>query len=192
MLDQGESKGNGTKYFMSDHAATILKKLPEGMRSTAINVRRALRQCLPALAVLVAAACMGQGAAFAQVTVDGTLNISEGYGSPLTTQTINTGFGDNISSSGTSGGGSELDAIYASSTNGYLYLFISGNVQANGNNIDIFIANGQSGGQQVLQIGGSPSEAGMNGSTFSPGFASNLIFTFTNSATILSAHLIDL
>lgn len=130
--------------------------------------------------------------ASAQVTVDGTLNNAEGYGSPLATQTINTGFGDNASSNGSSGGGSELDAVYGVTTNGYLYLFIAGNVQANGNNIDIFLADEQSGGQQVLQIGGSPAEAGMNGSTFSTGFTPKLMFSFTNSASTLRVHRVDL
>ncbi len=126
------------------------------------------------------------GSACAQVTVDGTLSNLEGYGAPLATQTINTGFGDNTSSSGTSSGGSELDAVYTLATNGYLYLFIAGNLQANGNNINVFIADGQPGGQSVLEIGGSPGEAAMNGSTFSPGFNPNLLLTFTNSATTLS------
>src|SRR5580698_9269497 len=89
----------------------------------------------------------------AQVSVDGTLNYSEGYGSPLASQTVNTGFGDNSSdTSGRSGGGSELDAIYGVVYNGYLYLFIAGNVEANGNNINIFISDGQPGGQNVLEI----------------------------------------
>lgn len=125
--------------------------------------------------------------AYAQVTVDGTLNSSEGYGGPLATQTINTGFGDNTSdTSGNSSGGSELDAVYSVATNGYLYLFIAGNVQANGNNINIFIADGQAGGQHTLNIGGSAGETAMNNSVFSPGFNANLMFTFTNSATTLS------
>jgi hypothetical protein len=124
--------------------------------------------------------------AHAQVTVDGTLSGTEGYGAPLATQTINTGFGDNTSSSGSSNGGSELDAVYTVGTNGYLYLFIAGNLQANGNNIEVFIADGQPGGQQVLEIGGSPGETAMNGSTFSAGFNPNLLLTVTNSATVLA------
>lgn len=64
--------------------------------------------------------------AYAQVIVGGTLSGTEGYGAPLATQTINTGFGDNTSSSGSSSGGSELDAVYSAATNGYLYLFIAG------------------------------------------------------------------
>jgi len=125
--------------------------------------------------------------AHAQVTIDGTLNNSEGYGNPLAAQTINTGFGDNSSdTSGNSSGGSELDAIYGMVSDGYLYLFIAGNVQANGNNINVFIADEQAGGQHTLEINGSPGEAAMNGSTFSSGFSPNLMFTFTNSSRILS------
>ena len=148
-------------------------------------------QVLPALIRLL---IIGGWAATAeaQITVDGALSGSEGYGAALATQTINTGFGDNTSSGGTSSGGSELDAIYSLANNGYLYLFIAGNLEANGNNIEIFIADGQAGGQQVLQIGGSPGEAAMNGSTFSPGFTPNLIYTFTNSSTILAVSQIIL
>lgn len=123
---------------------------------------------------------------YGQVTVDGTLNPSEGYGNPVAVQTVNTGFGDNTSSNGASSGGSELDAVYAIATNGYLYLFIAGNVQNNGNNIDVFIAGGQSGSQHILEIGGSPGEAAMNGSTFCAGFNPNLMLTFIVSNTTLS------
>lgn len=122
-----------------------------------------------------------------QVTVDGTLNYPEGYGCPLSSETINTGFGDNNSdTSGNSSGGSELDACYGVVYNGCLYLFISGNLQANGNNINIFIADGQSEGQHVLEINSSSAEAAMNGSVFSPGFNPNLLLTITNSASVLS------
>ena len=128
--------------------------------------------------------------ACAQITVDGILNNSEGYGSPLATQTINTGFGDNTTdTSGNSSGGSELDAVYGLVTNGYLYLFIAGNVQANGNNINVFIADGQAGGQHTLEIGGSPSETAMNGSAFSPGFNANFMFTFTVTSTNSAVNL---
>jgi len=143
----------------------------------------------PILWVLSLSLGLGWWAASARagITIDGSLSSSEGYGSPLSTQTINTGFGDNISdSSGNSSGGSELDALYAVVTNGYLYLFIAGNLQANGNNIGVFIADGQAGGQPVLEIGGSPAEAAMNGSTFSAGFHPNLLFSFTNSVATLS------
>jgi glycosidase len=149
-----------------------------------LKIKTVQRICIFLLLAAVTEPAMS---VYSQVVVDGTLNSSEGYGSPWTTQTINTGFGDNNSdTSGSSGGGSELDAVYSTSTNGVLYLFISGNVQANGNNINVFIDDGQPGGQQILEIGGSPGEAAMNGSIFSPGFKANLMFTFTNSASLLS------
>ena len=140
-------------------------------------------QKLPVLILLISIVGL-VSTAHAQVTVDGTLNGTEGYGAPLATQTINTGFGDNTSSSGSSSGGSELDAVYSVATNGYLYLFIAGNVQANGNNIEVFIADGQAGGQQVLEITGSPAEASMNGSTFSTGFTPNLLCLLSQTAPL--------
>jgi hypothetical protein len=82
--------------------------------------------------------------AYAQVTVDGTLSGTEGYGAPLATQTINTDFGDNTSSSGSSSGGSELDAVYSAATNGYLYLFIAG-IAVGFNNKNTAGVNGTSG-----------------------------------------------
>jgi glycosidase len=122
----------------------------------------------------------------AQVVVDGILNSSEGYGSPLATQTINTGFGDNSSDlTGNSNGGSELDAVYGVVTNDCLYLFIAGNIQANGNNLNIFIATGPA-GQHVLEIGGSSPKVAMNGSIFSIGFNPSLMFSFTNNVSALS------
>lgn len=123
----------------------------------------------------------------AQIIVDGTLSSSEEYGDPLSTQTINTGFGDNASdTSGKSNGGSELDAAYGVVRNGYVYLFIAGNLEANGNNINVFIANGQSDGQQTLEIGGSSAVTMMNGSIFSPRFNPNFMLTVTNSSGVLS------
>jgi glycosidase len=120
-----------------------------------------------------------------QPVVDGTLNGSEGYGSPLAVQTINTGFGDNSNGSGLATG-SELDAVYGFIANGKLNLFIAGNVQGNGNNIDVLIADGRAGGQPALAINAPAPQAAMNGSSFSPGFVPNFLFTFTNSADTLS------
>jgi fibronectin-binding autotransporter adhesin len=97
----------------------------------------------------------------------------------LATQTINTSFG-NSTDTGTYTGapagytdanGSELDAAYGTISNGYLYLFLSGNIENNGNMLDIFFDDGRSGGQNTLE---APQGAGtmqaMNGSIFSPGF----------------------
>ena len=100
-------------------------------------------------------------------TVDGTL---EGvYGSPLATQTINTGFGDSTVGDGTSAGGSELDAAYGRISGGNLYLFLAGNFEANGNHVNIFISGGLP-GQNVLAVPTTATLQTMNGSVFSPGF----------------------
>jgi hypothetical protein len=109
----------------------------------------------------------------AQITVDGTLDPA--YGSPLATQTINTGFGDSTIGDGTSAGGSELDAAYAKVQGGYLYLFLAGNLEDNGNNINIFFSDGRA-GQSVLNapaLNGTFDNdmSAMNGSKFSPGFS---------------------
>jgi glycosidase len=146
---------------------------------------------IPVLALLLTIGRLAVSV-YGQVTVDGTLNSTEGYGNPLAVQTINTGFGDNTSSDGNSSGGSELDTVYAVATNGYLYLFIAGNVQNNGNNIEVFIADGQAGGQHTLEIGGFAAEAAMNGSTFSTGFNPNLLFTFIVSNATLTVDQIVL
>jgi hypothetical protein len=123
---------------------------------------------------LLAGNCLVFGsaiAAHAGVVVDGSINGSEGYGAPLATQTINTGFGDSTVGDGTSTGGSELDAAYGVVSGGNLNLFFSGNFESNGNLVNVFIDDGRAGGQNVLHAaGGSGSLPNMNGSIFSPGF----------------------
>ena len=68
----------------------------------------------------------------------------------LATQTINTGFGDSTVGDGTSNGGSELDAAYGTVSNGYLYVFVAGNFENNGNDLNLFIDDGRAGGQNTL------------------------------------------
>ena len=118
------------------------------------------------LAIVASTALLTTGVR-AAVSVDGTLDA--GYGSPLAIQTINTGFGDSTVGDGTSTGGSELDAGYGTIQGGTLYLFLSGNFEANGNHINIFLADGRA-GQGTLNIGGGTFST-MNGSIFSPGFS---------------------
>ena len=104
--------------------------------------------------------------------LNGTLN-SGFYGSALSVQTINTGFGN--AGGVDSGGGSELDAAYGKISGGNLYLFLAGNVENNGNHLNVFIAGGAAGGQNTLNTSGG-SLATMNGSVFSSGF--NATFAF--------------
>ena len=97
------------------------------------------------------------------------------YGGPLAIQTINTGFGN--AGGVDSGGGSELDAAYGRISGGNLYLFLAGNVENNGNHLNVFI-NGGAGGQNTLNTSGG-SLATMNGSVFSSGF--NATFAFDDN-----------
>jgi hypothetical protein len=96
------------------------------------------------------------------------------FGSALCVQTDATGFGLNQS---------ELDGAYGLITNGNLYLFLSGNLQNNGNNINLFIAG--TGGQSTLNAV-NPGNLGannlsvMNGSQFSPGFSATYAFNINN------------
>jgi hypothetical protein len=100
--------------------------------------------------------------------LNGTL--SGFYGSALSVQTINTGFGN--SPGGGDATGSELDAGYGQISGGNLYLFLSGAFENNGNHINVFIGSSDVPGQNTLNI--SPStESAMNGSVFSPGFSPN-------------------
>lgn len=123
--------------------------------------------------------------AYAQpVSINGTYDPA--FGSPLAIQTDATGFGLNQS---------ELDAAYGLIANGNLYLFFSGNLQNNGNNINIFIAG--AGGQSTLNAV-NPGNLGannlsvMNGSQFSPGFLAAYAFNINNNGNTLTVSQYDL
>jgi autotransporter-associated beta strand protein len=104
----------------------------------------------------------------------------------LTTQTVQTQFGDSnfgATSNGTpDANGSELDAAYGTITGGYLYLFFAGNIENNGNPLNIFIDDGRANGQNTLN---APNGAGamqhMNGSVFSPGFNATHAFELNDA-----------
>ncbi len=107
----------------------------------------------------------------AAISVDGSLDSD--YGSPLATQTVNTGFGDNTDGSGASSGGSELDAAYGVVESGNLYLLFTGNFQAGTSpaHVNIFIDDGRAGGQNILNANASAgSLSAANGLTFPTGF----------------------
>ena len=90
--------------------------------------------------------------------LNGTLN-SGFYGSALAVQTINTGFG-NSAGGGDASGGSELDAAYGQVSGGNLYLFIAGDFEAGGNQLDVIIGGGGSTvGQNTLSTTISPMSA---------------------------------
>ena len=83
---------------------------------------------------------------------DSTYTLS-GYN--ISTQTVRTGFGDATHGNvGGPGSGSEIDAVYYRIKSGVLYLFIAGNLETNGNHLDLFFDT-VAGGQQQL-LGDSP------------------------------------
>jgi hypothetical protein len=112
-------------------------------------------------------------ASTAAPNLNGTVN-PDFYGSPLTVQSINTGFG-NSAGNNDSAGGSELDAAYGKISGGNLYLFLAGNFEANGNHLNVFIAGGAA-GQTTLALPATATMAAMNGSAFSPGFQTTFAF----------------
>ncbi|HMD55071.1 MAG TPA: hypothetical protein VKJ65_11030, partial [Phycisphaerae bacterium] len=71
--------------------------------------------------------------------------------------------------------GSELDAAYGVIENGYLYLLFTGDMQNNGNRLNIFIADGRT-GQLILDAGNNSALSAMNGSKFSPNFGNGATY----------------
>jgi hypothetical protein len=125
----------------------------------------------------------------AQITVDGTL--SPDYGSALSVQTANTGFGSGPAASG----GNQLDAVYGAIQNGNLYLFFAGNT-SDGNPLDVFIDAGGAGGQNILNLSAGSinptATASMNGSVFSPGFFATYAVSVNTFAGTIYGNLFDL
>ena len=86
-----------------------------------------------------------------------------------------------------------MDAAYGLIANGNLYLFFSGNLQNNGNNINLFI--GGTNGQSILSAA-NPGNLGlnnlsvMNGSQFSPGFLATYAFNINNDGNTLTVSQI--
>ena len=109
--------------------------------------------------------------------LDGTRDAS--YGAALAVQSVQTQFGDNDS---------ELNAGYGKVEGGTLFLMLTGNLESNFNNLNIFF-DSQAGGQNVLQNaannGGSNPENGgwaakHAGSTFDTGFEADYMLSLRN------------
>ena len=120
----------------------------------------------------------GMVPSFGAITVTGSLadGVTD-FGTPLATQTIQTGFGKSTDPSGASTGGSELDDAYGAIENGNLYLLLTGNIEAGtaANHINIYIADGRA-GQSTLNVAAGTTLANSNGSTFSPNFGSGATY----------------
>ena len=112
------------------------------------------------LGFFVAAACLATSA-FAVPIVDGTKDAL--YGAALAAQTVETGFGDNLS---------ELNAAYGRIESGKLYLMLTGNIEDNFNKLEIFI-DSKAGGQSVFDSAGNDSAGNMDGLVFDAGFTAD-------------------
>ena len=146
-----------------------------------------------------------QPAAAQSPTVDGQLD-AEFYGAPLAVQDTPTAFGN-----ATNGHrrfavqGSELDAAYARVSDGYLYLFIAGNLETAGqgltwsvgnlNKLDIFV-DAIPGGQNSLRGDNADVDGGALGSMghwdtnnvglrFDTGFEADFYLTFCNRTEVV-------
>ncbi|HEY1687117.1 MAG TPA: dockerin type I domain-containing protein [Tepidisphaeraceae bacterium] len=127
------------------------------------------RRILTVLFGACAAVGFGQSRASAQIVVDGTLDAA--YGTPLATQTINSSYGDNTTPSVDDSTGSELDAIYSTVQNNTLYIMLTGDIQNNGNLLNLFIDDGRGGSNPLNAASGNGGHLpSMNGSIFSSGF----------------------
>ena len=132
------------------------------------------------LSIVGAALCLAGTSASAQ-GVNGVIDAA--YGSPLTVQNTQTGFGKSTNAAVDNANGSELDAGYGVIKNGVLYLGLAGNLESNFNKLDLFIQSG-SGGQNVLRNDNPNVDFnGLNrmaGLTFKSGFAPNYYLDITN------------
>ena len=92
-------------------------------------------------------------------TIDGIRDAS--YGSAVSVQTIETGFGDNSS---------EWNAAYACMHNDTLSLMFTGNLEANFNKLEIFIDSSSAVTTNVFTSAGNDGAGIMDGMTFDTGF----------------------
>ncbi len=130
-------------------------------------------------------------------TIDGTKDSA--YGAPQAgwLQGNFTGFGDNGEATPAGGGGSEIDAVYAVVNGGMLYVMITGNVEKNGNGLDLFFDSNAVGGGQTTLSNGVGGGAGsrlnaMNGLIFDAGFDANYYMTFDGDGTVNNVHFAEL
>ena len=77
--------------------------------------------------------------AFGQIVIDGTLDAD--YGSPKASQNNHTGFGNATDGVKSLANGSELNAgwVKVDEAGGYLYIFLSGNMESNFNKLEVLV-----------------------------------------------------
>ncbi len=105
--------------------------------------------------------------------VDGTRDA--GYGAAAFLQGNYTGFGNEtdgtVDGSGPNGGGSEIDALYIAKDATHLYIFVAGNLESNGNGLDIYLDTAAGGSTTLGSGGGSGAFIvdGQSGTNFDAG-----------------------
>lgn len=116
-------------------------------------------------------------------TIDGTREASGWV--VRSQQSARTYFGDSNTGTVDTANGSEIDGVYVRVAGGVLYMFITGNVEANGNNLEIFFDTGAALGQNTLRtdnpaVGGDGNHLNRMGNdgvspglTFDTGFSAN-------------------
>jgi len=118
-------------------------------------------------------------------TVDGSVDggVAGGNYTNVFLQGNYTGFGDETDGtedgSGPNGGGSEIDAIYMAKDATNLYIFVAGNLEHNGNGLDIYIDTA-AGGSSSLSSGsgdGAFIVDGQTGLVFDAGFDADYVFS---------------
>ena len=105
----------------------------------------------------------------ATITLDGSADA--GYGAAVFTQGNFTGFGDSQDGTEIGGGGSEIDQIFVAQDATNIYVMVAGNLEANGNGLDLYFdTDGNANGAETLSAGlGSGGFIGNAGVTFDGG-----------------------
>ncbi len=133
--------------------------------------------------------------AFAQVVVDGSLDAE--YGLPNAVQNTQTAFGDSTIGMPDFANGSEIDGGHSLISNGYLYIFLPGNLESIFNKVDIFI-DARAGGQNTLRsdnpdvdfdgLNRMGDDGSGNGLTFDAGFEADMWISMTCGGDIFATY----
>lgn len=111
--------------------------------------------------------------------IDGTISGDSRWGSALATQTVKTQFGDNNNSApDQNSGGSEVDQLFITDSTTDVYVAVSGNLELNGNAVNVFFdTDGTAGGVSTLTAGSSSFLSGQSaqGTVMPTSFKTDLI-----------------
>lgn len=116
------------------------------------------------------------------IVVDGVRDAN--YGAAQFLQTNYTGFGNETDGTadgaGPNGGGSEIDAVYCATDGTNLFLFIAGNLEYNGNAIDLYLDTDNNGATGATTLGSGSGDggfivSGQSGLVFDAGFGADFV-----------------